>query len=68
MLTMWFWDMENDKFSTWIVDGIAASRADRSECGYDVGSSVGSGWFKGWIACVVSYSARSGAWGAGRAG
>jgi hypothetical protein len=67
ILTMWFWDIENERFSTWIVDGIAASREDRSECGWDVGCSVGSGLCKGWIAWVVSFSALSRVWGAGRA-
>jgi hypothetical protein len=67
VLTMWFCDIENEKFSMWTVDGMFARRSYRSECGVVEVWSVGSWWYMGWTASVASYSALSGLWGAGRA-
>jgi hypothetical protein len=67
VLTIWFYDIEKDRFSMCTVDGMAASRSFKSECGVDMCYSVGGGLFAGWIACVVSYSVCSGVLGAGRA-
>ena len=44
VLTMWFCDIENEKFSMWIVDGMFSRRSYRSECGVVVVWSVGSWW------------------------
>ena len=42
VLTMWFCDIENKKFSMWTVDGMVARRSEGLECGVVVVWSVGS--------------------------
>ena len=51
----------------WIVDGISANSADRSEWGVDTCCRVGSGLLAGWIAMVLAVSTTLLFLGAGRA-